>query len=247
LYSAADVSERLHQPVLIELPAMQDYERDSFTDPSAPEDCFVSRFMSFGKGLNKEPEDRFQGLLFKLLALRASGESGPFVIGVTSSSDGEGVSNIAANLAAAFARDDRFANTLLLDASMKNPPGELAEQAEAVLFTYQSINGIRSSTEPEGKPSGVAMFIDQLARAKKQDHDVVVVDLPPVSQGGDTARMAAALGLVILVVASGRIPWRKALWATEMLADAQAKLCGIILNQKCFAMPEWLHRKLRAF
>jgi uncharacterized protein involved in exopolysaccharide biosynthesis/Mrp family chromosome partitioning ATPase len=247
LYSAAEVSDRLHLPVLIELPVMPDYERDSFTGPSASEERFESRFMSFGNDVNKGPEDCFQELLFKLLSLRESGGAGPFVIGVTSSSAGEGVSNIAANLAAAFARDDRFANTLLLDASKKNPSGEPAAQAEEVLFTYRSINVIRDSTESKGRPGGVAMFINHLAQVKKQDHDVVVVDLPHVSQGADTARMAAALDLVILVIAAGRIPWRTALRAAEMLSDAQAKLCGIILNRKCVAMPEWLYRKLRAF
>jgi uncharacterized protein involved in exopolysaccharide biosynthesis len=244
LHSASDISDRLHLPVLLELPVVRKKELNSSIGTPVRVRHPETIFMRSGRDFDKEVESYFQELLFKILALRGPGESGSFEIGVTSSLSGEGVSIVAANLAAAFARDDRFANTLLLDAGMNNPAGNLEEQMASAPFTYQPIHSAPDGEDSGDKPNTAALFADYLARGKKQNYDVIVVDLPPVSQRGTTIRMAAALDLVILVIDAGRIPWRTALWASGLLTDANAELCGTILNRKCFTMPKWLYRKL---
>jgi len=238
LHSAADISERLHLHTLIELPNMRSRE----LHPCAPFPDQPGRLSIFGKILNKNAKDYFQELCFKILALRTDEKSTPLVIGITSSSTGEGVSTIAANLAAAFSRDERFNNPLLLDANPEPSSAEWTE--EATPFTYQHIHTPIEDDGVEAKPASATAFVDYLIQMEKKQHDIIVVDIPPVSEGGYVVRVAAAMDILILTVEAGRTPWRTVLWAAELLTDVKTVLGGIILNRQRFAMPEWLYRKL---
>ncbi len=233
LHSAADISERLHLTTLIELPDLPAHELDPCALP--PED--IPRETS-----GRTAKDCFQELCFKILALRTDEKPVPVVIGITSTSTGEGVSTIAANLAAAFSRDDRFSSLLLLDANPEQLPVEWGEHTPP--FTYQHINDLAEDDESEPEPPGTAAFAEYLAKLKKQQHDIIVVDIPPVSEGGYAVRAAAELDIVILAVEAGRVPWRTLLRTAGLLRAAQASLGGIILNRQRFAMPAWLYRKL---
>jgi uncharacterized protein involved in exopolysaccharide biosynthesis len=240
LHSAADVSGRLGRTTLLELPIL-----------SSGELLFSShRKAAGGKAKGHRREDRrraenfFEELLFKVLALQAPGHVGPLSIGVASSRAGEGVSTIAVHLSAAFARDHRFAGTVLLDASLKEPSERPDGEMDDVPFSWQFVRAGHDDAESTGSSGAVELFAGQLMRMTKNGHAVIIVDLPPVSQGGCTMRMAAALDLVILVVEAGRVPWRTVQQAAGFLADAGANVCGIVLNRRSLAVPEWLYRKL---
>lgn len=236
LHSAADISERLHLTTLIELPNMQRKALNPFTPPKGR-----GRLAIPGKTPGGVKEC-FQDLCFKILALRTDEKTGPLVIGITSSSTGEGVSTIAVNLATAFSHDDRFSNILLLDGNSEPLPAEWTEQVTS--FTYQHFHSSTASGKSEPQPSGITAFIDHLSRLKKQDYDIIVVDIPPVSAGDYAIRAAVTLDVVILAVEAGRVPWRTVLRTAGLLTDAKAALGGIILNRQRFAMPAWLYRRL---
>lgn len=238
LHSEADVAERLGQRTLLVLPRLRNGALSGYLRPDARKAGLK------GRAASRNVDDYFQELLFKLLSGRERGAGGPFVIGVTGSVSGEGVSSLAANLAAACVHDDRFANTLLLDASREEHPEKRAGRMESAPFAYQHIRQGSDGVDPEDADGGIARFAGQLSQAKKQNYDVIVADLPPVSLGGCTLRMAEALDTVVVVVTAGSTPWRDALRTVGFLADSKSNLCGVILNRKILAMPQWLYQKL---
>lgn len=244
LHSSSDISEHLHLKTMLELPIFRNEKLYYFVHPYAKKNSKKPRLKHSKHSIQREVNDYFQELLFKILATQEPDNSQPFLIGVTSGSSDEGVSSIAANLATAFALDDRFADTLLLDASLKEAYGSLSEQMETAPFTYEHIESEEPSEDSKDGLVGIKLFTDRLTKFEKEDHDVIVVDLPPVSQGGGSIRMAAALDCTLLVITAESTHWRDAKRGAELLTGASAKLCGAILNRKHFAMPQWLYRKL---
>lgn len=243
LHSKADVDERLGLKTLLELPQLRHGELSGFMEADARKKKSPRGRMAH-RNATQSVDDYFQELLFKILSARASGNGGPFVIGITSSSAGEGVSSIAANLAAAFAGDDRFEDVLLLDAAMQTHLDEMTAQMEFAPFSYQQISQMENDEESGNAGRSSALFAEQLNQAKRQRHKVIVADLSPVCPGGDTIRIAPDLDCVILVVEAEQTPWRDALRTAEFLTESKSNLCGVILNRKISVMPEWLYRKL---
>ncbi len=240
LHSAADVSDRLGLKTLLELPILSSGELRFSSHRKAAD----GKTKGHRRDDRRRAENFFEELLFKVLALRTPEHVGPLSIGIASSCAGEGVSTIAVHLSAAFARDYRFAGTVLLDASLKEPSERPQGEMDDVPFSWQFVRAGHDDAESAGSSGAVELFAGQLTRMTKNGHAVIVVDLPPVSQGGSTLRMAAALDLVILVVEAGRVPWRTVQQAAGFLADANASVCGIVLNRRSLAVPKWLYRKL---
>lgn len=242
LHSTADVDERLGLRTLLELPHLRHGALPCFIDPDVRKKRVRGRVMHWRE--TSGVDDYFQELLFKILSVRESAPSGPFVIGITSSFSGEGVSSVAANLANAFARDDRFENILLLDVTQQAHPAETAKRMASAPFTYQHISPMENDGEPASAGRSTARVEEMLNQARRHGYKAVVVDLSPVCPGGTAIRIAADLDCVILVIEAEQTPWRDALRTAEFLTESRSNLCGVILNQKILAMPEWLYRKL---
>jgi Mrp family chromosome partitioning ATPase len=71
----------------------------------------------------------------------------------------------------------------------------------------------------------------------RQDADYVLVDTVPVSTVADASAVAAAADCVLLVVDLDRVRRRELLTAKQQLANARAKLVGIVLNHAGIDFP----------
>jgi Mrp family chromosome partitioning ATPase len=69
--------------------------------------------------------------------------------------------------------------------------------------------------------------------------DYVLVDTSPVASVAHASAVAAAADGVILVVDLGRIRRKDLLVATEQLANARAKVIGIVLNRVSSDLPAY--------
>ena len=179
---------------------------------------------------------------------KASG--GPCTLGITSSCPGEGVSTLVAHLAATAAvcgagpvlavdcnlarpslhrlfgvpRDPGLAEGLRQDM----PEGEVIRQsALANLFVV-------GAGEPHGSPARAyqSLALPQLVKTMASRFALTVFDMPPVGQQSCVRRLAGLLDGVLLVVEAERIGWKAARRATELLAGADARLLGVLLNKR---------------
>jgi Mrp family chromosome partitioning ATPase len=71
----------------------------------------------------------------------------------------------------------------------------------------------------------------------RQDADYVLVDTVPVSTVADASAVAAAADCVLLVVDPERVRRRDLLTAKQQLANARAKIVGIVLNHAGIDLP----------
>ncbi|MFH0879490.1 MAG: hypothetical protein V2A34_07225, partial [Lentisphaerota bacterium] len=217
------------------------------------------RLLRDGREPGGNVEVHFARLLRRVLAVRSLLASPPLVLGVTSCYGKEGVTSIAANLAVAFARFNDQAKVLYLDANrqphstdykdfLSEARGGLEvgfDEAGKARFTPRHLEG---GAETGGKPGTAIERISRdritplLRRAAAAGFDVVVVDIPPLSEGSDSEHVAGLMKAVILVVEAERDRWPTVLWAKSLLADAGTNILGIVLNRQKFHMPAWLYR-----
>ena len=244
VYSEFDLTQRLGLKTLIELPRFNERELDS----SKPAPWIETRLGYSRKMSCKTVEHYFQDLCLKLLAWQPSAQA-PFFIGITSSSAGEGVSTIASQLFDAFVQDGRFTDIQLMNAHPEIHPEIrselfLKQLPDASCTPLQLKEAVDVSDPSPGKTLTATTLIEYLFTLRKKEHGLIIVDLPPMEDVGYTARTAANMDIVVLVVDSGRIPWRTVQWSKELLLNANAKLGGVILNRKRIATPTWLYQKL---
>jgi Mrp family chromosome partitioning ATPase len=71
----------------------------------------------------------------------------------------------------------------------------------------------------------------------RQDTDYVLVDTVPVSIVADASAVAAAADRVLLVVDLERVRRRELLAAKQQLANARAKIFGIVINRAAVDFP----------
>ncbi len=202
----------------------------------------------------------YQRLLAGLLEPSAGFDGPPQTIGVTSSRSGEGVSTVAANLAAVASQVlDR--NVLLIDAHPQHPAVDrtLGVRRSPGLCDYLSGTDLADCLHETWLdallvlPAGVSPVItlpqdvqrvQSLFRDLRQGYGLIVVDLPPVDSLGCWLPLAGQLDGALLVVAAERIS-RQAAWrATTQLHGAGVRLRGAVLNDCPRHVPQWLARRL---
>ena len=172
----------------------------------------------------------------------------PLRLLVTSSSQGEGKSTTAANLAVAFGRADR--RVILVDADLRRPhlhrlfdlrntrglTSLLVNQAADAGATLRPTAFQNVSLVPAGvSPPNAA---ELLASARMRDvleelcklADVVIVDSPPVLGVSDPIILAAAGGSALLVAQAGVTRPKPLLRARDALAKTDAVLLGVVIN-----------------
>jgi uncharacterized protein involved in exopolysaccharide biosynthesis/Mrp family chromosome partitioning ATPase len=243
LHSATDIADRLKRPTLIELPCLQNKELDPAYKTPPRKERRNLHILHSGKPSYRDEELCFQELCFRLLALRPPHKKDPLIIGLTSSTGGEGVSTIAGKLAAAFSYDGRFPNVLLLDANPTEHSHQLVKQRTDLPFAFRQFREM-AETVPEMPSMDACAVIQYLDRARQEDYDMIVIDIPPLNEGGYAVRVAAEADIVGFVVDCGRTPWRIVKRAVDLLDHAEAHLSGIILNRQQYMMPKWLYKKL---
>ena len=167
---------------------------------------------------------------------------------VTSPNASEGKSTVAAHLAIAFARSG--ASVIVIDADMHNPsqhglwavPNEkgLADQlsnlGNAEIVTEEASGEGLISIIPAGSSAlppaellrsvAAAEFIEKLSYA----YDLVIIDSPPLRPVADTLPLARVADATLLVALRGQTDATEVEEAVEMLARAQTRPLGGILN-----------------
>ncbi|HKL21729.1 MAG TPA: Wzz/FepE/Etk N-terminal domain-containing protein [Tichowtungia sp.] len=240
LYSEADVVTRLRRETLMELPRLHGKELDPAYCVALPRERKTRRILHSGNAAGTEGDTCFQELLLRFLAMKPRAP----VIGLTGSTGGEGVSTVAGKLAAAFSRDERFSNVLLLDANLTEHSVQQVRQRTDLPFIYQKVRSEEDADEGCPSPVNASTVAQYLARARQERYDVIIVDIPPVEEGSYAVRVAAQTDLIGLLVDCGHTPWRAAKRSADLLDHAGATPCRIILNRQKYTMPKWLYKKL---
>ncbi|NCD34525.1 MAG: hypothetical protein EOL87_14060 [Spartobacteria bacterium] len=243
MHSESDVTERMDIPTLIELPNTP--SKALLPDVHPPKHKRGgSRYMRGGKLIHRNRGDYFEDLRFKVLSATKD-KTPPLVIGVTAGSAGEGVTCVAANLAAAMAREGHFNEIILFDANPDPHSRTFIKNMPNAPFSYKSITSFLVKPDKISRKNITAgVFSDILTNIKKQGGDIIIVDIPPISEGGYAAQIASEMDTTILVIEASRTSWRTAQWTLDLLKSASADVCGIVLNRQRFSMPNWLYRKL---
>ena len=195
------------------------------------------------------------GLRDSTLAYFGGDPHKPKLIGVTSCSDGVGVTSLAAGLAGALSETGE-GNVLLLNLNLEAQAvhpfyrGELACNLADALELDKRQNGMvlhNLYVATAGNPSDptTTNLPKQLARVVPQlrvsDYDYIVFDLPPTTPTTMTARLAGMMDLVILVVESEKDTQETVKQAAKLLARSRARVSAV-LNKVRNPVPQWLHK-----
>jgi capsular exopolysaccharide synthesis family protein len=170
-------------------------------------------------------------------------------LGVTSCFHGEGVSTVAAQLAATAAATPAR-RVLLVDAHLRSSTAAnsfgfspTSGFADAILSGRNDGLEILATRVPnlslvtagrvQGNPDHVydspalAAFVEEL----KSDFDLIVFDLPPCGDAHAPLRLAEQLDGVLLVVEAERVGQQAARRVRELLSHSGVRLVGAVLNQ----------------
>ncbi|MED3718833.1 CpsD/CapB family tyrosine-protein kinase [Geobacillus thermodenitrificans] len=168
---------------------------------------------------------------------------------VTSSVPSEGKSTTAANLAVVFAQQGK--KTLLVDADLRKPTVHYTFR----LNNYAGLTSVLTNASPLStalqdtfvgnltvltagpippNPAELlsSKMMDRLLRELNEMYDLVVFDTPPVLAVTDAQILANKCDGTVLVVSSGKTEIDAAVKAKELLEAANAKLVGVVLNQR---------------
>jgi protein-tyrosine kinase len=168
---------------------------------------------------------------------------------VTSAGPSEGKSTTVANLAVTFAQQGK--KVLLIDADMRKPTvhytfrlnntvglTNVLTQSAHLRSAYQEteVDNLFALTSGPIPPNPAELLASKametfLEEVYKQ-FDLVIFDTPPVLAVTDAQILANKCDGTVLVIASGKTEIEAAVKAKELLLSANAKLLGVVLNQK---------------
>lgn len=181
------------------------------------------------------------------------------VIGVTSCQSGEGVSTVAVSLAVTAASFGQ-GSVLLIDANFDRPaahrllgvkasPGlaeVLANRSQSPAFQPSAVANLSILAAGAAEKCSVralaASSFAELVAGLQKSFVLIVVDLPSIEVGGFTMQMASSLDGVLLVVEAERVHGEVARRRKELLAQADARLLGVVLNKQRRYVPASLER-----
>ncbi|MGA2797333.1 MAG: CpsD/CapB family tyrosine-protein kinase [Thermoguttaceae bacterium] len=203
-----------------------------------------------------------QSLLHRLRWPGERAANAPRTLGITSCRQGEGVSTIAASLAAAAASWGDY-RILLADANVAKPsahesfgvplyPGwaNIHKDGDALAKHIQPTSIFNLSVlaagilDEQNTSAGVALGSPGLVKELTDGFDLSVFDLPPMESTGDAAHLAALLDGVVLVVEAELSHRDDVRRACEQLTRFGARPLGVVLNKFRQSVPEWLARAL---
>jgi capsular exopolysaccharide synthesis family protein len=249
-----DVEKKLHTPVLATIPLLAEngMAKDRRNLPLLVPETRISC------GVLGEAGECYEALCDRLLRAEAP----PRLIGVTSCRSGEGVSSVAANIAKTLARKGNE-RVLFVEANLMRPSAHQAFGVEStpgltdiVLEGEGNITSIKNAhtRNLDVIPSGQGgISLSQLAESKefadllslwRNEYSFVVFDLPAIFKGTSTLRLASLVEGVVLVVGAEGVSSEVAQRAMAELARARVNVLGVVLNKRCFHIPDWLYHKL---
>jgi tyrosine-protein kinase Etk/Wzc len=171
------------------------------------------------------------------------------VLIVTSTFPGEGKSTIAANLAITLSQTG--ARVLVIDGDLRRPslhskfkhskiPGLselLAGDVAAASVLHDTgipnLSLITAGTTPPNPAEllGSEKMADLLTSLRGQ-YDHIIIDAPPVLAVTDAPLLTNRCDLVLVVLETERVPVKAAQRMVEMLANVQAPVGGVVINDK---------------
>jgi capsular exopolysaccharide synthesis family protein len=186
----------------------------------------------------------------------------PLVIGVASTLRGEGRSTIALGLASAISQEiplpvvlietDLSKPALAEDLNMPNKGlseylrGEI-ELDDLIQSTALADLAVIVSGDCQGQALKLLRSerLTHLLSILSQQFAAVVLDLPPMSQAGESARVISQIDRVLMVVEAGSTPKNLVKNAMEMIPEE--KLAGVLLNRTrpAFGLFQWIKRLFR--
>ncbi len=195
---------------------------------------------------NSERSERVRGLRTEIMMLCES-RSSANSIAVVSSGAGEGRSQLAAELAVAFAQLNQ--RTLLIDADLRKPSQHLLFNAQntwglaqALAFDenpyLQGVEGVPALsllTAGPASPNPLDLLssarMGRLITAWRTGFQFIIMDSPPVGQYSDGLTLAKITGRVLVVSRSqvtGHSDMKEML---RRLASTQSHILGAVINQ----------------
>jgi non-specific protein-tyrosine kinase len=203
--------------------------------------------------------EHYRSLAERIRGLGA-GPAGIRTLGITSCLPGEGVTTVAANLAATTAA--LFDGpVLLVEANFARPSlgqwlrlDDCVGLADVLMGSVEMAEAVRDSSEPNlavltagtvvarTRASFDASRLQQLLDGIRDEYDLVLVDLPAATQTSPCWTIAAALDGVLLVVEAERISSRAAQNVTRRLLKVGANTLGAILNKQREGEGGWSRR-----
>lgn len=209
--------------------------------------------------ITEDLRNQAQALLGGILRSKTgSGQTVRFV-GITSCYRKEGVSTIARLLARTGACQRKV---LLVDANLAHPsvheyfgiqptPGLLQAISgetmvrNAIRSYLPDLSLLASGTASDGPDHFLPtdLFLPLFPPVAAQ-YDLILVDLPAVTDDSSTIELCGLLDGVALVVEAERVHWQAGLRAATRLRQSGAPLLGAVLNKRRDYIPDWLYRVL---
>jgi len=170
----------------------------------------------------------------------------PKSIMVTSAVAGEGKSTIAMNLAVSCAKSGM--RVMLVDADLRrsrhhhvfNVPSSpglseyLADQAPETFYGFKEIDGLSMMVSGERTPSPMDLLrssrMRELIQRYEQEHELVVIDCPPVHGIADSVLISTLVEAVLMVVGADQAPQDAIKSALQRLRMVNAPIVGTVLN-----------------
>jgi polysaccharide biosynthesis protein PslE len=193
------------------------------------------------------------------ILISSKGASKNNILGITSSRRREGVSVIAANVAALLADEKRV---LLIDTNVKHPcssdifnmkvslglmdvlTNRRARKSAIWNSPIENLDLMPVGTLNSNRHEISSDDMNKLITLLKKDYDCIVLDLPAVNDASYTARLASLCDNVSLVVDAENSRREAVLRAQEKMARLDANVLGVVLNKRRFPIPNWIYKSL---
>lgn len=168
---------------------------------------------------------------------------------ITSSGPSEGKSITVANLAVAYAQQDK--RVLLIDADMRKPTVHYTFRLENIrglsnllidelsledAVNRTNINNLNIITCGPIPPNPSELLgskrMENIIETTKKQYDIILIDTPPVLAVSDAQVLANVVDGSIIVIRSGQTEYEMAIKAKENIQQAKGKLLGVVLNDQ---------------